>query len=243
MSLLPNFKSIFALFVLTIASHANSSDSKEVVIPTGIGWPPYAYFDKEGVLTGTDIELMRKALNKIGYSLKHVSGIPIKRLVKHNEFLEINANFATTYSTERAKNYHFSIPYRTEVTAIYYIDKKYDGLKTPEEFLKKAKAVSMNQSAFYGEDFRKLLKQFHYKVYHNETAKRRFMQLLAGRVDIVIADVANTKEILSNGDFDKLRRSDFNVIEQDVSFAFLKSKFNQSFLNDFDKAIAELIDR
>ena len=231
-------KNLFTSVILLLLSlQVNASNKKEFVIPFGTDWPPFSYLNKQNELIGSDIELLKNTLNRIGYSLNHLKGVPVKRLVNHNKNLPLNANMATNYTKERALKYHFSNFYRKEKVAVLYVDNKFKELSSIEEFLELAETISINTSANYGDKFEILRQKYQHKFYHSETAFRRLKQLATHRVDIVISDMDNTNILMESPEFKEVEMSSIIVAENDVSFVFLKSEFDEEFLSKFNNAL------
>ena len=228
------------LFIVFTSFSYASESSKKVIVPSGIDWQPHSYLTENQELTGNDVELLKTVLNKMGYSLTYAK-LPLKRLLINKSGQDVNANFATTYTPERAQLYHFSLPYRKERIAIYYVDSKFDGLTSLNELFQTADSISLNIAGYYGDDFEKLSKKYAFKLAHNETAARRLKQLALKRVELVIGDLDNTDHLISKYEYKDIKRSSVLVVEQDVAFAFKKSSFDKLFIYEFNNHLQEVL--
>lgn len=228
------------LFVVVIFGASASELNNTVVVPSSTSWWPHSYITESQDLKGTDIELLRSVLAKMGYSLEFTKA-PLKRLVNNNDKLALNANYATTYNSERGEKYYFSTPYRKEYVAIYYRDPKFAEMSSLNEIFEYANAISLNTVAYYGEEMEKLSKQYTNKLVHNETSERRMKQLVLGRVDIVLGDQENTDYLISKHAYKSVKRSSIMVVEQDVSFVFLKTSFDNKFIAEFNENLSDIL--
>ncbi len=225
------------LFVMPVSGDAVTLKN-DVVVPASITWPPYVYVSDDQQLSGPDIDLLRRVLTRIGYSLRHVH-VPLKRMMANNDGLGINANFSTTYSAARAEKYYYSIPYRREQVAIFYVADKFDAVTTLAEFFKQARLIALNTAGYFGETFQALSDSHREKLVHSETAQRRLRQLASGRVDIMVGDVPNIEYWIATEGLTGIKQSSFLVSEKDQSYVFLKTAFDEAFMAKFNQVLRE----
>ena len=115
---------LFVLSALSYGSTATEVHKKKPVITLAKGgyWYPYAYEDESGKLTGIDVELLKRVSKRINYPLTFTNSVPRKRLLSDAKKLNYNVILAATYTEQRSEDYYFSIPYRSEKTAVFYFD-------------------------------------------------------------------------------------------------------------------------
>ncbi|HXF90312.1 MAG TPA: transporter substrate-binding domain-containing protein [Candidatus Nitrosotenuis sp.] len=111
------------IWLQIIASPATEHDppEKEVLLNGWYLWDPYQYqtnIDGIEVLTGLDIELVRYITKAAGKKVKYE---PVSWKQHQLDLKEGKRDFAAgaTYTEERAKYYHYSIPYREEENSLF----------------------------------------------------------------------------------------------------------------------------
>lgn len=112
---------ILLLSLSIIAVGTVAAESHTAILPNSDHWPPYYFKDDQNRLTGTDVELLRFVLLELDYQLKITVDMPRKRLIRGANKHGYNTLLGASYTQDRATSYHFSIPYRTEKTAIFFI--------------------------------------------------------------------------------------------------------------------------
>lgn len=234
-------KFIFIGVVTTLFSFCVNSKPalQKVVLPVSEGWPPYFFRNNNGFYEGTDISLLSSVLTKMDYSLEFKEDIPIRRLTKYNKGLGFNANVSATFTEERALKYHYSIPYRVENIAVFYINLEFNKFASLEDLIVGSKIGTINLAGYYGKEFEILKSKYKQKLIHSETATRRIKLLMAGRVDYVIGDVKNMEFLLEKNNVTGVRQSSFFVNQQEVSMIFLKTEFDSKFMSNFNKLLKQ----
>ncbi|MBZ6071744.1 substrate-binding periplasmic protein [Aeromonas schubertii] len=87
--------------------------------PLRVGWTdwyPYSY-RSAGNLTGLDVELTRLILEEAGFTPQFIE-MPWARVLREIEFGSIDIGMSANNTEERARYARFSLPYRTEQTAL-----------------------------------------------------------------------------------------------------------------------------
>lgn len=230
----------FLILLSLYTPHADSDTSvpnidTDVVIPiVGSDYPPYLYKSSDGELYGKDIVLLRDVLRKLGKDLYFVDEIPSKRFVSHNENLGFNAVLAITPNDIRAEKLYFSEPYRKERVFIFFSRPILKRLTSTEEFFKHAGLGGVRMSGYYGDDFKELKLKYSDKLIHVENYHIAMELLLLGRIDFYIGDINNISELRKDSRYSDIMNTSFTVVEQDITFAFLKSKFSESFVERFN---------
>lgn len=231
-------------FVITasFSVHTNTSiGHQKVIVSISVPWEPYSYFDKSGELIGTDISLLRKTVAGMEQSLAYVPNIPLKRLAKSGGKLGFNTVLAATYTKERAKKNYFSIPYRTEKIGVFVAKPNYLSHKNIEQMLSAGLIGSLNESAFYGEEFERIKDKYSKQLYHSESVRRRVKKLMGGRIDFIVNDVETMQYAIDTQGLKGIHQAPFLIVESPVRFMFLKSEFSPNFVSEFNLALASAL--
>ncbi len=234
---------LLSLLILMSFGVAASEQNKTVLVSHGLQWHPYAYVNEQGKMSGKDIKVLQTVLHRIGYQLKQVSGLPVRRLTANNKGLGFNAVLGVTYTDKRAATHYFSIPYRKERIGIYVTNPSFLTYQNIEQMLKDKLVGSANLSAFHGKTFEQLSKQYSNQLSHSENARIRLNMLTLGRVDFIVNDIGNMDYLIAETQVKQIFAANFFVVEQDVSFMFLKSAFPTKFIKSFNIALDEELKR
>lgn len=234
---------LLSLFILMSFAVTSSEQKKVVRVSHGLQWHPYAYTNEQGQMSGKDIDVLQTVLNRIGYQLKQISGLPVRRLTTSNKGLGFNAVLGVTYTDKRAETNYFSIPYRKERIGVYVTNPNFLKYQNIEQMLKDKLVGSVNRSAFHGKTFEQLSKQYSNRLSHSENARIRLNMLTLGRVDFIINDMENMDYLIAEAQVKQVLATNFFVVEQDVSFMFLKSEFSAKFIERFNATLHEELQR
>lgn len=156
-------------------------------------WLPYVQLTDETV-TGSDIELVRTLLSKLGSSLQLVR-MSEQRALQQLQQGELDLLFAASYTKDRASYAYFSEPYREEhITAVLSEDllAQHPELKTSHTFYQLAAkrwSGAVNTAGYYGEAF----EQFKHhegqsRLFHIAEEFRRLQMVAQGRAQYSIVD-------------------------------------------------------
>lgn len=231
------------LSVLVPSAYSNSSaDHDKVIVSISVPWEPYSYFDKAGELIGSDIDLLRQTMSHMNQTIAYVPNIPLKRLASSKGKLGFNTVLAATYNAQRAKDYYFSKPYRTEKIGVYFSNKAFLKFDSVEQLLKNKLIGSLNASAYYGEEFEQLKTKYAAQFYHSESVRRRVKKLISNRIDFIINDVGTMEYTMRKQGLNNIYQADFLVIESEVSFMFLKSEFSPEFITRFNQSLVKTLE-
>lgn len=239
-------KLLFALVLFCLSTHAYSkhtnTNTNTVWLSNSIDWPPYAWVDDNKTLRGSDIEILRKTLDKIGFKLDYIQGIPLKRLSKVNNKLGFNAVLAATYTEQRAVDHYFSNPYREESIGLYIGKREFNKFNNLKEMLEAGLVGAYNGAGYYGEDVKALKLAFPNSFYHSETGERRIAMLLANRVDFIIQDIPYVENLYEQNQVLSGLSLHSVLIRQKVRFMFVKQAFEPDFIRGFNSALGQVLE-
>jgi arginine/ornithine transport system substrate-binding protein len=175
---------VIGLVALFLAGNAIAKDWKKVRIGTEGAYPPFNYVDKKGQLQGFDIDISKALCEEMGVECTFViqdwDGIIPGLLAKKYDC--IIASMSIT--EERKKKVDFTEKYY--MTPAKFVAKKGSGIKISKQGLK-GKAVGV-QRATVTENFLRDNYGDTVKVKSYATLDEAKMDLISGRLDLVIAD-------------------------------------------------------
>lgn len=231
------------LGLVSVPSFATTKNACNAVIGFGSNFQPHLFINDNGALDGTSYNIFKETLKNLDCSLSYVNDIPAQRLVNNNEMLPSNVILAVTETTSRQERYHFSKPYMKEKVVVAFNKKAFGQLKSFEQLLSASELGVIHFSGYYGQDFEKLRTKYADKFIHAETSISGLQLLNRNRVDFFIGDELNLRYLIETQDFNDIYLSDYAVIEQDLKFAFLKSKYSKAFVERFDKALTSIMNK
>lgn len=112
-------------------------------------FPPYQYYDEDGIIRGLDYERVKKAFENAGYKIK----IFLDEWQKVEEAIinkKIDAAFQVQLTPEREKRYYFSGLLRNAITEVISGNKEL-GLKSYSEITEKKLSVGVITNYAYGD--------------------------------------------------------------------------------------------
>jgi hypothetical protein len=201
------------------------------------GWFPYSYRDQVKGFTGTDIELLRSILVKIGYQFEHSNDLPETRKTFTDPSCFFNALIGATYTKERSTTFYFSLPYRKEEIGLFYAKPELRKIKTLREVFFHQHSVAYNKVGFYGETFQAIVKEFNNPhLIHIESPHRRLKLLSKGRVDYIVGDITHITKTNALLKYGKIYQLPKILNSTDVHFAFSKKAFDDRLFKNLIKS-------
>ena len=115
-----------ALAVLLFGGIAGQALAVDVTIcidpepPPSAYWVRDAHLNKTNVLTGSSIELIRLAFQKIGKNVTFIGDLPWVRCMKSVQEGTIDFAMDAYFDEERAKTFSYSVPYQQLTPQVYF---------------------------------------------------------------------------------------------------------------------------
>lgn len=206
-------------------------------------WEPYQYKDKNDQVTGLDVKLVSAALKNAGYAVKLLKR-PWNRHLKELEQGNIDLAAAASKNSEREAYAYFTEAYRTEDQALIIRkgEKEKFNIKKLSDITNSSFRLGVLRGSYYGEDYKKLLKDPEFKKHVSEMAsdKNNHQKLLANRIDGFIADpVAAAAALREQGISDQVEIL-LTVNSDDVFIMFSKKSTTMEDVEAFNKSLATL---
>lgn len=151
----------------------------EIVIATEGTWSPWTFHDKEGKLTGYDIEVGRLIAQKLGVKPQFVEGKwdgLLAGISAGRYDIMING---VDMTPERQKAYRFTDPYAYNRTVVM-VSAKNDSIKSMQDL--KGKVTANTISSTYAE----IAEKYGAKVDGVDDLNQTFELLLSGRIDATL---------------------------------------------------------
>lgn len=228
---------LFATIILYSGKSFSKHSECNFVIPVGDNYYPYMYRDNNNHYTGLDYDLFLRSAKRLACDVEHVSKIPVKRLVSNNKNLPINTVLAVTPNEARKGVYLFSTPYRQETIRPVFLRSKLLEYKTIHSLFRQIDRIGYYESGYYGEEFEKLRQEFKHKLVHIESTRIALEMLKLNRITVFLGDPVNVSYIAEMQGMQNVFVSPLLLVQQDISFAFDKSIFNDGFVNRFNEAL------
>lgn len=175
---------ILAFVVVLIVGNATAKDWKKVRIGTEGAYPPFNYVDKNGQLQGFDIDIAKALCEVMGVKCDFVmqdwDGIIPGLLAKKYDCIVASMSI----TEERKKKVDFTDKYY--MTPAKFVVKKGAGIEISEKGLK-GKTVGVQRATIH-ENFVRDKFGDTVKIKAYATQDEANMDLVSGRVDLVIAD-------------------------------------------------------
>lgn len=241
-----NLLYILAAFLL-IHSPAHSDEILTV------GWeqyPPQQMINKQGELTGIDIEIAKAVLSEAGFTVTF-KNIPWQRMLNiglKNGEVDVALN-AALRDDRKDFVYFSSTAYLPSQSALYILPKnkdKFENIDALADFTNTQLTVGVTRGIYYSPQYTKLLDNpdFAQKLYPSTKEEQNIRMLLAERVDGILMERYIYEDILKkiapNKKVTSYSELDFNTPEAGSFFMFSKATMNQEQVNRINKALEKL---
>ncbi|UBH12560.1 amino acid ABC transporter substrate-binding protein [Macrococcus armenti] len=222
------------IFVLAAcgSNESKEKDSKTLTVGTEGTYAPFTFHDKDGKLTGYDVEVTEAVAKKAGYKVKFVetqwdsmfSGLNAGRFDTVANQVGINA--------ERKEKYNFSNPY-TYSEGVLVVRKNNDTIKSFDDV--KGKKLAQTLTSNYG----KLAKDKGAEITSVEGFNQAMEMVLSNRVEGTFNDKLSVLDYQKQKKSADIKLITGNAEKSQSGFVFTK-KTDKKVIEDINKAIDAL---
>lgn len=193
------------LLVIGLVACSSSSDhlakiQKEgkMTVGTSADYPPFEYVDEQGKTTGFDVELMEEVGKRMGVTIVWVD-MPFDSLIAAVQGGKIDAAIAAfNYDEDRDKTVDFSEAYYTTEDGLVVLETMTGELPTPEnldQFIVGVQSGTV-QDGWLTDNFEAEGKLNANTLFRYERMDQAFMDLQAGRIQVIMADLVPAKALM-----------------------------------------------
>ena len=225
----------------SLVANAQKDDcSFPLILSTSLDWYPYLYINEEGDSTGSDIELLRKVLKRVGCELDVVH-FPERRSLHELKKGNFDIWLGASYNKARASKYHYSVQYRNEINRFAYNadDSALSKVKTFQDIIDLDKIIAINLAGWYGDELENS-KKTHNNYTYSDTVNKRLKMLNLNRVDVVIDDYAVLCSEVAKGNYKKFAVHPFIIYETPIHFLFNRKTVTLDFVKKFNAVLDEM---
>ncbi len=204
-------------------------------------WVPYQYKDDNGIVTGFDIDLVKKVMNNCGYDLK-MEQMPWKRLLLHVRRGITDMTCGASKTKEREEFAYFSDPYRQESVVLYV--RKGESSKYPLASLSDIMGASFRLGVaaefYYGEQYEKLKNNPDFKSHIQEVPEDmpNVKKIMKNRIDGFLIDPFVGAALIRDLGFqNKLEIHPMTVYSDNVHVIFSKKSVSPKTVADFNDSL------
>lgn len=219
------------LCITLFAGCGSQPTEKKLVMGTNASFPPYEFVDDNGVIVGIDAEIAKAVCEKMGYELE-IKDMEFDSLIPAVQAGSIDFAMAgMTVTDERKQSVNFSDSYATGVQSIIVPEKS--DIKTADDLdgiivgVQSGTTGDIYCTDDYGQD--------HVKQYANGALA--VAALVNNQVQAVVIDNEPAKAYVAQNK--GLKILDTAYATEDYATAI--SKDNQELLDNYNKALKELI--
>lgn len=214
-----------------------------------MGWEPYALYtfaDKNGNLTGIDIDLIKAVAKEVGCEVTFRQ-VPWARMLLELENGVIDATSSTSRTPERDLFAYFSEPYRQAEMAIFV--RRGEAENHPLADLSSIPGAGFKLGGiagyYYGPEFAELMKDPNFAAQVDGAAdyETNIRKLLHGRIDGLLVDDVGVAlgEAKALGVGDQIERHPVRVAGDDLHFMFSRKTIDPATFEAINASLAKMI--
>ncbi|WP_147819161.1 substrate-binding periplasmic protein [Salidesulfovibrio onnuriiensis] len=204
-------------------------------------FPPFEYAEGKEI-TGTDTEIVRQVLQRMGYR-PVIKSMPWSRALEEARNGIVAGLFSLTKNPERERDYYFSAPLST-VRDVFFKRRDRDiAWRTMDDL--KTYRIGVSHGYQYAPEFMKAVKQGKIKVnvLSGDSLELRHLGMLkSGRVDLCICEVSACTHIIRTNrpEFDMLDFIDKNIGQERYYYLAFSRKWPgaRALVKRFDAELA-----
>ncbi|MEJ2697860.1 MAG: transporter substrate-binding domain-containing protein [Candidatus Sulfobium sp.] len=226
---------MLVLFVIAGAAMRVAGADDKVVVVVDQNYPPYMYGTAQP--KGLYTELIEAVFTRMGTEVE-IKALPWEEALKEGE--KGKAAVGGIYkNSARLKVYDYSAPLFDGRLAVYV--KK--GRAFPFIRLSdlQGKVIGLNRGWSYGDAFDAARKKYHFKVEEAESNVQNFRQLVAGKIDCLVADEVAASQIMHKYNLrGQVVRLDKPAAVNEAYLAFAKRLKKKDLLERFNKVLTKM---
>ena len=239
---------LLAALVLAAAGPADAASERRTLEGAWFDLPPYAHVQREGLVTGFDIALVREVGRRAGLGLafREIDWQRTQNLIRDGH---LDFGLAAFRNAERERYALFSAPYRREVDRLFVPPRTASRIaaSTPAELLAEVRRLGLRIGAVEGYDYGP-----HVAAFLADPAGRPPMvlarsdvesvgRLAAGEIDGFFADeLSGYHALAASGGGVAARAVPVSLFEGDVHVLFSRSTVTPQLIERFDRALASV---
>jgi len=185
----------FYLIALGTIALAESGNVKTVLLSEEANWPPYTY-EKSGTSTkGLSLDLMTEIFRrlKLPFELKLY---PMQRCINQMKTGIRDAMTMISKNSDREKILDFTLPIMESVGFVYYDASRKQSIEWNQFSDLKPYHIGIVMGYNYGEAFNNARSKNKLSVQEVIRIEQNFSKLIAGRIDVMLANQAEISEFL-----------------------------------------------
>jgi polar amino acid transport system substrate-binding protein len=213
-----------------------------------VGWEPYApytYADRNGTLTGGDIELVRALAAEVGCAVEFAE-MPWARILREVESGTLDLSTSTSWTPERTAWAWFSAPYRETEMAIY-VRRGTAGqyrLGSLADIALQQFRLGVITDYYYGDEVQALARDPHYDAWIDGATDyaTNIRKLIGGRIDgYLVEDVGvMAAELARLGLADQVERYPMRITGEQLRLMFSRKTVDQPLVAAIDAALERM---
>lgn len=210
-----------------------------------MGWEPRApyQFERNGDITGIDVQIMQQAADKIDCDVSFVQK-SWTELLTDLENGEIDVLAGATITPERKTYATFSEPYRSESFTLFIRSSNSYSGNTLSGFLSRSQKIGVTSDYFYGKEVYELMNHPQYSnlFVDSKSGEQSFYNILYSELDGVLADPVEGHYILKHKRLDsKIKASNVHIPSDSVAYMFSKKTIKDKQLDDLQTAVKDMV--
>lgn len=209
-------------------------------------WEPYQYVSVNGEVGGVDVEIAKRAADKVNCTLEARQG-SWRELLEWMQDGDIDLIMGASRTSAREDYAWFSVPYRNEQFNLFIRSEEAPRypMDNLESFLEEGYRVGVVNEYFYGEDFQELMYDSDYadQFLGARLHELNMARLLDGEIDGFMEDNLVAASIIRRRGFgDLIQRHHIGLPASEVYVMFSKSAVTEEEVIEFNTALRELMD-
>lgn len=199
------YLAVVLVLVFALAACSASSDhlaaikkAGKMVVGTSADYPPFEFVDEAGNTTGFDVDLMNEIGKRLGVKVEWVD-MPFDSLIAAVQGGKIDLSIAAfNYDEERDKTVDFTDAYYTSEDALVIMESLAGDPPTPENLEQFIIGVQSGttQDAWLTDNLEATGKLKAGSLQRYERVDQAFMDLQAGRVQVIMSDYVPAKALV-----------------------------------------------
>ena len=237
------FKTI--IISLSLLTLTNNAFAKSCSLSMGWeSWIPYQFQNKDGVITGLDIDLIRSILNNMECTLD-LKNTSWKRLLTQTQKGEIDLVSGASLTEEREKWAYFTAPYRQERRVLFILkgEKHKYPLSNLNDIITSKFKLGVTRGVYNGDEFTKLMQNPSFTKQLQTVSKESInpKKLMKGRINGYIADAISGSQLLREmGLLEKVEIHPLTIHSSDVYVMFSKKSTSEELVKQFNSSLEKL---
>ncbi|XQW86897.1 substrate-binding periplasmic protein [Thalassotalea piscium] len=223
--------------------NANADENAALAVGWEL-WYPYQYRNDKQMLVGLDLDIFNAIVTQANLTVTFTE-LPWKRHLNYLKTGDMDIAMGASYTEERAKDSHFSIPYRLETVKLFVRKGQSASIKIDNlaQLSNTNFMIGVEGGYYYGKDYQRLIETTAFRAHITEVLdlEQNIQLLMQGHLDGVLVDPFTMQAFIKKYKmYNEFEPHSLFIYSDDIHIMVSKKSQHKHLITKIDEAIKSL---